>query len=68
MRRNGDSFCLSREMGKIFLQMHDVYLERGMGMGEEIGVTGKDGVTLDKMIFNNEFDSKRMGNRKEAVV
>ena len=61
-----DSCYLITWKGKEFLQMCADYTERCRRIGDDINEARKNRLLLENMCFNNERDSKRMGNRKEV--
>lgn len=63
-----DSFYLITWKGKEFLQMYTDYLERCRRIGEEIKGAHKDKLLLENICFNNEYNWKKMAERKEALV
>jgi len=68
LERDDDSFYKVTCRGKEFLQMYTNYLERCRRIGEEIDGAEKDVLLLENMCFNNEYNCKRMPNRKEVSV
>jgi predicted transcriptional regulator len=64
---DGSCYLITRK-GKEFLQMYDDYVERCKRIDNDVNGVRKNRVLLEKMCFNNSFNSKKLLNQREVNV